>query len=53
MLESEPPPRQDFDRLASSGPWGALAVCGVAVFVVVALWFAFYLFAFLPRGHLQ
>ncbi len=54
MLGSEPlHPQEEFDRLAAKGPWGALALCGVAVFIVVAIWFAFYFGVFLPRGHLQ
>jgi hypothetical protein len=32
------------------GPKGALAVAAVSVAVVMAIWVAFYLFAFLPRG---
>ena len=29
---------------------GAIAVAGIATFVVVAIWFAFYLFVFTPRA---
>jgi len=32
------------------GPKGALAVAAASVAVVMAIWVAFYLFAFLPRG---
>ncbi len=32
---------------------GALALCAVAVSIVTAIWVAFYLFAFLPRGLLR
>jgi hypothetical protein len=54
MLESRlPNPPEDFDRLARRGPWGAIALCGIAVTVVMAIWFAFYFLAFLPRGHVQ
>ncbi len=54
MLESRlPNPPDDFDRLARRGPWGAIALCGIAVAVVLAIWFAFYFLAFLPRGHVQ
>jgi hypothetical protein len=54
MLESKTPDGDaDFDRLADRGPWGALTLCGIAVAVVLAIWFAFYFLAFLPRGHLQ
>jgi hypothetical protein len=31
---------------------GAVALAGVATAVVVALWFAFYLLVFVPRGPL-
>ena len=31
-------------------PKGSAVVAGTAVAIVVAIWFAFYLFAFLPRG---
>jgi hypothetical protein len=47
------PSAQDFERVASAGPKGALALCGTAVAIVVGLWLAFYFFAFLPRGLLQ
>lgn len=40
-------------RIVAAGPGGALALAGVATALVVALWFAFYLFVFLPRGALQ
>jgi hypothetical protein len=29
------------------------ALCGIAVALVAAIWIAFYLFTFLPRGLLQ
>lgn len=54
MLESKSSSSsEDFARLADEGPWGALALCGIAVGIVVAIWFAFYFLVFLPRGHLQ
>jgi len=37
-------------QIVAQGPKGALAVAATAVAIVIALWFAFYLFAFLPRG---
>ncbi len=37
------------DAIVSRGPAGALAVAGVAVALVMAMWFAFYLLVFLPR----
>ena len=41
------------NRIIAAGPGGALALAGVATALVVAIWFAFYLFVFLPRGALQ
>ncbi|HWN79642.1 MAG TPA: hypothetical protein VNN81_17535 [Bradyrhizobium sp.] len=38
------------DAIVRSGSIGAVAVAGIATAVVVALWFAFYLFVFLPRS---
>lgn len=37
------------DLIVSRGPSGALAVAGVAVALVLAMWVAFYVFVFLPR----
>ena len=39
----------EIDAIVNRGPAGALAVAGLAVAVVLALWFAFYFFVFLPR----
>jgi hypothetical protein len=41
------------DEIVRSGPRGALVVAGIATAIVVALWFAFYLMVFLPRGSVQ
>ncbi len=41
------------NRIVAAGPGGALTVAGIATALVVAMWFAFYLFVFLPRGALQ
>jgi hypothetical protein len=38
------------DEIVSRGPAGALAVAGVAVLAVLAMWFVFYLFVFVPRA---
>lgn len=37
------------DDIVSRGPGGALAVAGVAALIVLAIWFAFYFFVFVPR----
>jgi hypothetical protein len=38
-------------RIVRSGPAGAIAVAGIATAIVLATWFAFYLFVFLARAH--
>ena len=51
MFESKPTPgAEDFDNIARRGPYGALAVCAIAVALVIAIWFGFYIYAYLPRG---
>ena len=37
-------------QIVARGPRGALLLAALSVGVVVALWVAFYLFVFLPRG---
>jgi hypothetical protein len=39
--------------IVKNGPSGAFAVAGVATAIVVALYFAFYFFVYLPRGTVQ
>ena len=41
------------DTIVEKGPTGAFAVAGVATAIVVAIWFAFYFFVYLPRGAVQ
>ena len=41
------------DEIVGRGPVGTFAVAGVATAIVVALYFAFYFFAYLPRGAVQ
>ncbi len=41
------------DAIVQRGPSGAFAVAGVATAIVVGLWFAFYVFVYLPRGVMQ
>jgi hypothetical protein len=54
MLESKPPnPDQDLETLARSTPTGAVALCGLAVAIVIGIWIAFYILAFLPRGMVR
>ncbi|MCS3727326.1 MULTISPECIES: hypothetical protein [Bradyrhizobium] len=59
MINSELPEQVEntaddrVNRIVAAGPGGALMVAGLATALVVAMWFAFYLFVFLPRGALQ
>lgn len=38
--------------IAAAGPRGAMAVAGLAVFILLALWIAFFFFVFAPRGSI-
>lgn len=57
MINSEVPAEasrdQHIEGIVAAGPRGALALAGIAAALVVGMWFAFYLFVFLPRGALQ
>ncbi len=54
MLNSEPIETGTEDALVqrhpSQGSAGAIALAGIATFIVVAIWFAFYLLVFVPRA---
>ncbi len=41
------------EAIVARGPAGAFAVAGVATALVVAMFFVFYFFAYLPRGTIQ
>jgi hypothetical protein len=43
----------EVDEIVSRGPGGAFAVAGIATAIVVAIYFAFYFFVYLPRGAVQ
>ena len=43
----------EVEAIVGRGPVGAFAVAGVATAIVVALYFAFYFFVYLPRGAVQ
>jgi hypothetical protein len=43
------PTTDDVDAVVKRGPKGAIVVASIASFIVVAIWFAFYLFVFVPR----
>lgn len=40
----------EVDAVVARGPSGTFAVAGIATVIVVAIYFAFYFFAYLPRG---
>lgn len=41
------------ERIVAGGPRGALTLAGITTAIVIALWLAFYVLVFLPRGALQ
>lgn len=41
---------EEIDKIVAAGVPGAMAVAGLAVAVVLTIWFAFFLFIYLPRG---
>jgi phosphatidylglycerophosphatase A len=44
---------REVDEIVGRGPSGAWAVAGIATAIVVAIYFAFYVFIYLPRGAVQ
>jgi len=53
---TEPTPTDEdaqVDDIVSRGPVGTFAVAGIATAIVVALYFGFYFFVYLPRGAVQ
>jgi hypothetical protein len=52
-LDPREPDDETLTRIYQRAPRGALAVAGIATGIVFALWLAFYLFVFIPRGLLQ
>lgn len=49
----ESPEDRRVDEIVRRGPAGAFAVAGVATAIVMAIYFAFYFWIYLPRGTLQ
>ena len=47
---ADEPRDEDVEAIIESSPRGAIALAGLATFIVVAIWFAFYLFVFAPRA---
>jgi hypothetical protein len=57
MINSPPPSADNaepshgaLDAIVRAGPRGAIALAGLATLIVVLIWFAFYLFVFVPRA---
>jgi len=46
----KPATQQEVDRIVRVGPSGAFAVAGIGMAIVMLIYYAFYLFAYLPRG---
>jgi len=42
--------QEDVEGIAAAGPRGAVAMAALAVAVLLAIWFAFFVFVYLPRG---
>ena len=40
----------DVQSIVAQGPRGALALAGLSVAALIAIWLAFFVFVFLPRG---
>jgi hypothetical protein len=51
--EDSAPDDREVDEIVGRGPSGAWAVAGIATAIVVAIYFAFYVFIYLPRGAVQ
>ena len=49
----EPRSTESVEEIVARGPSGAFAVAGIATAIVVAMYFAFYFFVYLPRGAVQ
>ena len=41
---------EELNAIVTAGPRGAVAVAGLAVAVLLAIWIAFFLVVYLPRG---
>jgi len=54
MINSDPAEAGDaaVESVMRTGARGAILVAGLAVAVVIGLWFAFYIMVFVPRGAL-
>jgi hypothetical protein len=50
---SNDPDDSKLEEIVARGPVGTFAVAGLATAIVVAIFFAFYLLVYLPRGAVQ
>ena len=41
---------EEVQRIVAEGPRGAIALAGLTVAILLAIWLAFFAFVFLPRG---
>jgi hypothetical protein len=53
MSEHEAEEDAKVEEIVARGPTGTFAVAGVAAAVVVAIFYLFYIFVYLPRGVVQ
>ena len=53
MADTQNDEDKKVDEIVRRGPGGTFAVAGVATAIVVAIYFAFYVFIYLPRGAVQ
>lgn len=51
--DAHEPDSDTLEKIYARAPRGAMLVAGIATGLVFALWFAFYLCVFVPRGFLQ
>jgi hypothetical protein len=42
--------QEEIERIAAAGPRGAVALAALAVAVLLAIWIAFFVLVYLPRG---
>ncbi len=52
-MPAEPQDDDEVERIVGEGPGGTWAVAGLATVIVVAIYFLFYFFVYLPRGATQ
>jgi hypothetical protein len=43
----------DLRKVVAAGPRGAFALAGLSVTLLLAIWFAFFVIVFLPRGAID